>query len=137
VEMKDGLFRSRDSHLLSDIAAFGVGAGFAHGPGGDAAVIAASELGSGRPPQPHWVLVQADEDTLLMFASDKRGRKGRLLRKASRGTFRASLHRTIGQIQLTVFVHGQPSVALRGKAGFGRLKQVRVARAVVDLAKAS
>jgi hypothetical protein len=137
VESKDGLFRSGDSHLLSDIGAFGVGVGIAHGPGGDAAVIAASELGLGRSQQPHWILVQADEDTLLLFASDKRATKGRLLLEASRGTFRASLHRTIGQIQLMVFVQGQPSVALRGKAGFGRRNQVLVARADLDLAKAS
>jgi hypothetical protein len=46
-ELKEGLLRSRDSHLLSDIAAFGVGAGVAHGPGGAAPVVAAAHLGSG------------------------------------------------------------------------------------------
>jgi hypothetical protein len=36
-----------------------------------------------------------------------------------------------------VFVQGQPSIALRGKVGFGGRKQIRLARAVLDLAKTS
>lgn len=136
-QVMEGLFRTWDSHLRSDVIAFGVGAGLAHGPGGDAIAGAAMHLGSGQSQLPHWILVQTDESGLLLFSSDKQGAKGHRLLGASRGTFRASLHRNIGQVQLMVFIPGQPSIALRGKAVLGRRKQIRVARAVVEMAKAS
>ena len=130
----EAVFRSWDSHLLSDIAAFGVGAVGAGGPEGEVVAGAVAHLGS-RPSQlPHWILVHTDANGVSLFASDTRGTKGRQLLEAGRGTFRASLHRSIGQVQLMLFVPDSPSVALRAKSGPRRRTTLQVARTVLALA---
>jgi hypothetical protein len=95
------------------------------------------DLGPGRSQPPHWILLRTEKNDLHLFASDKRGKEGRRLLGASRGTFRASRHQNLGQVQLMLFLPGQPAIALKGKAAFGRRNQVRVARAVLEMAKES
>jgi hypothetical protein len=133
----EALFHSWDSRSLSDIVALGLGAGVAQGPGGSTVAGAVLDLGPGAAKSAHWILVRTEENDLYLFASDKRGKEARPLVGASRGTFRASLHQNFGQVQLILFLRDQPAVTLKGKAWFGRRNQIRVARAVLEMAKES
>jgi hypothetical protein len=131
------LFCSWDSHLIANIVAFGTGLTAMSGGGGSPAVGAVADLGPRGSQLPHWILVQTDEHGVSLFASDRSGTKGRQLVEASRDTFRATLNRNIGQILLMLFVPGHPSIALKGKWGPLHREPIRVARAVMTMAKVS
>jgi hypothetical protein len=133
----EALFRTWDSHLFRDIAAFGAGATMTTSPGGDKVAGAVVGLGSTGSDLPKWVLVHADAEGVCLFASDKSGSKGRELLAAAPGTFRAAQHRTFGQVQLMLYMPEQPSVALRSKSGLRSRAPARLARAVMDMAKVS
>lgn len=130
----EATFRVSEWHLLGDIGAFGVGAIIAAGPGGDLTAGAVTHLGSGRSELPHWVVVHTDADGLRLFAADRRGSRGQKLVRASPQTFRASLHRNLGQFRLVLFIPEWPSIALRGRSWPGS-RALQVARAVVEMAK--
>jgi hypothetical protein len=134
-EAPAALFRSWDSHLLASIAAFVVGV--LGGGGGGSSAGAAANVGSLPPQLPRWILVETDALGVRLFASNRSGAKGGQLLEAGQGTFRASLHRNVGQIQLMLFVPEERSVALKGRWGPFRRGPIRVARAVVGLAKAT
>lgn len=133
----EALFRTSDSHLLGDVAAFGIGAAMTTGPGVDVAAGAVTQVGSTRSQWPTWVLVHADGGGVHLFASDKKGTKGRQLLVAAPGTYRAALHHTLGQVQLLLFVPEQPSVTLSSRSGLRSRVPMRLARAVMVMAKAS
>lgn len=135
---QEALFRVSDAHLLANIAAFGVGASGAFGVGPTASAAGMTvNLPGGRSEPPHYVLVQADDKSFRLFASDKRGVKGPQFLEAGRGTFRAALHRLIGQVQLILFVPDRPPIELRGKWGPFRRGPIRIARTVMSLSKSS
>lgn len=133
----EALFRASDSHLLGDVAAFGIGTAMTTGPGVGVAAGAVTQFGSARFQWPSWILVQADEDGVRLYGSDKKGTRGPQLLVAAPGTFRAALYRTLGQVQLSVFVPEQPPVTLKAKSGFRNRVPTQLARAVMDMAKAS
>jgi hypothetical protein len=139
-DAKDGLealFRISDSHLLSDVAAFGIGAAMTTAPGVDVAAGAVTQFGSTRSQWPTWVLVHADAGGIHLFASDKKGIKGRELLVAAPGTYRATLHHALGQVQLLLFVSGQHAVTLRSRSGLRSRVPMRLARTVMEMAEAS
>jgi hypothetical protein len=131
------LFRTSDSHLLGDVVAFGVGAAMTTAPGVDVAAGAVTQFGPTRSHWPSWVLVHADAGGIRLFASDKKGTKGHQLVVAAPGTYRATLHHTVGQVQLLLFVPQQPSVTLTNRSGLRSREPMRLARAVIEMARAS
>jgi hypothetical protein len=98
---------------------------------------AITSLGSQNPQLPHWVLLQTDEAGIHLFASDRDGARRGLLLEAAAKTYRAALHRSIGQIVLMIFVLDQPPISLKGRWGPVARKPIRVAREVIALAKKS
>src|ERR1700722_1368404 len=97
----EALFRASKSHVLGDVAAFGIGAAVTTARGVDVAAGAVTQFGSPQFQWPAWILVLADKDGIRLFGSDKKGTRGRQLLAASPGTFRAVLHRTLRQVQLS------------------------------------
>lgn len=91
----NAVFRTWDSHIAADIAAFGVG--FEETlRGGVAAPV--SGMKAKTPRRPQWVLIQVDELGVHLFESDRAEGRGRLIMEAAPATFRASLHRYVGEI---------------------------------------
>ncbi len=133
-EARTALFRSWDTHRLAKMTSFVVGV-MGAGAVGSPAAAGAADMGSLPPQLPRWVLVQTDAHGVRLFASNRNGTKGGQLLEAGRGTFRASLHRNAGQIQLMLFVPEERPVALKGRWSPFRRGPIRVARAIVALAK--
>lgn len=135
-ELSEALFRTSYSRLLRDATSFGVGAAMEVGrPGWDVAVEPVMRFGSKRSTWPDWVLASADADGVHLFASDGNGSRGHQVLTAPPGTFRAKLHRTLGQVHLMLSVPGLPTLSLRSQGSFRTKSQMRLAQAVVGMAQ--
>lgn len=133
-EACEALFRTWDSRLVAAIAALGRGlTGISKG--GGSVPPAGTKSDPAQPPKEQdWVLVRVDDLGVHLFASDRSGARGPVLGEASPGTFRASLYRYIGEIQLILFFPDQDSVTLKGRWTPLQRKPIQVARAVLGLA---
>jgi hypothetical protein len=131
----NAIFRVAKSRLLSDLAAFGAGAALASGPGGEALAAPAIRFGQRPSVLPRRVIVHADVDGIRLLTADKQGSQRRELVEAGHGTFGASFHRNLWQIELVLLIPGWSSISLSGRI-WPRSRALSVARAVEDLAKA-
>jgi hypothetical protein len=137
---EEALFETWDSHLFADIAAMGVG--FAAVASGVGMSEATPDLLSFLPNRrskvlPHRILLRADSHGIHLFASDRKSQRGKLVMEAVPGSFRASLHHNIGDVELLLFFKGYECVALTGKWDPFRRKAMRVAREVTEMGSES
>lgn len=133
----EALFHTWDPQLVADITAMGVGmTGVASGSSMSLATPAFLSFLPTRPskPLPHWILLRADQQGIHLFASNRKRRRGPLILEAGPGTFRASLHRNIGDIELLLFFITREPISLKGKWGPFHHQPIRVARDLVQLA---
>jgi hypothetical protein len=127
-------FHSWTPHLIANVAAFGSGFSDAFGVGVNAPTVVANV--SLQPTTlPHPILVSADKHGIHLYAADQGRARGQLLLEAGPSTFRASLHRYIGEIQLMLFVPQHKPTSLKGKWTPITRQPMRVARAIVGLAR--
>lgn len=82
---------------------------------------------------PHWIVISVDTNTVKLFASDRKGLLGPLLAELQAGTFRASLLRNIGEVDLNIYPKSGSSISLKGKWGPFHRQQMAVARGVVAM----
>ncbi len=131
-------FRTWDSHLIANVAAFGSGFSDAFGVGVDAPIAGVIANVPLQPTTlPHWILVSADDHGIHLYATDQGGARSHLLLEAGPSTFRAALHRYIGEIQLMLFVPQHKPISLKGKWTPTTKQPMRVARATIGLARKS
>ena len=134
----EALFRASHSRLLGDVAALGTGAAFATSPGVEVVAGTVTQFGSTRSQWPAWVLVPVDAAGVDLFASDKKERtRGRQLLLAAPGTYRATLHQTLGKIQLLLFAPEHPALTLTSRSGLSSRGPLRLAQAVIEMAHTS
>jgi hypothetical protein len=131
----EALFHTLNSEWISSIVAMGVGAagiasGAAMGPAAGAILGATRRTAL----PPHWILIGVNSKSIRLTSSSRKGEHGALLSEYRAGSFRATLARNIGEVDLVLFAKGHESVALKGKWGPFHRSQIRVARAVVALA---
>ena len=132
---QEAIFHIPDSHGLASLAAFGTGFSGAFGvPATEAAGVVAN-LPSPRSKLPHSVLLRVDDLGIALLAIEPNGQEGALLLEAGRGQFSAAVHRNFGEIQLLLSFTGQGTVDLRGKWNPMVRQPMRVARAVIAVAR--
>lgn len=133
----EAIFHTWDPKLVADIAAIGVGmAGVASGSAMSLATPAFFDFLPSRraKPLPHWILLGVDGQGIHLHASDRHRRKGPVVVEAEPRTYRATLHRNLGDIELLLFIKKQEPISLKGKWGPFWHQPMRVARAVLRLA---
>ena len=113
-EQLEAVFRVHGSHILANVAAFGTGFSSAFGVNATEATGLVTNLPGARSRSSQFVLVRATEEGIALRASDRNGSEGPLLLEAQQGTFRAALHRNIGQFQLFLFIPDQLPIELSG-----------------------